>query len=304
MRIPSSVLKQAEQSHGLVCLSDLDRADVSRDTEKRLVRAGLLVPVHEAVYRVAGAPESWKQRELAACLATGGVASHRAALPLWDIDLDIDVPVELSVTRPHAPRPDGAVVHRSRDLDPEMAAWRDGIPVTTPLRMLLDLGAVVNAYWVSRAVEKCVVEKLLTVKAARAELDRLARKGRRGAGVLRRVLDDWPVGEVRPDSVLEVRFARLCKRANLPKPVFQFDLIVGGRRRRLDFAYPSSRLAIEVDGFATRTDRRVFQEDRRRQNDLIAAGWRVLRFTWHDVLHRPEYVAATISSLLGKERHG
>lgn len=304
MRIPVSVLRGAEQRHGLIRLDELRQAGLSHDTAKRVVRAGLLVPLHEAVYRLAGSPSSWHQRQLAVCLASGGIASHRAALKLWGIDLPVDIPVEVTVTRPHAPRPAGAVVHRSLDLDPDTAPTRDAIPVTTPLRMLVDLGAVLDEYWVSKALSRCVVRKLVTVRAVRAELDRLAKRGRRGAGVLRRVLDDWPVDDVRPDSDLEVTFARLCRRFRLPKPEFQFQLIVGGRRRRLDFAYPALRVAIEIDGFESHADREVFQDDRWRQNDLVRAGWTVVRFTREDVLYRPDYVAATLTAVLGKERCG
>ena len=124
-------------------------------------------------------------------MAVDAIASHRAALRLWEIDIGIEVPVEITVTRPRVPRPRDVVLHRSLDLDPLTAAIRNGIPVTTPLRMLVDLGAVVNRYWVARALGKCVVSRLVTVKAARAELDRLAKRGRRGSGVLRKVLDDW-----------------------------------------------------------------------------------------------------------------
>jgi len=174
--------------------------------------------------------------------------------------------------------------------------------VTNPLRMIVDVGAVIDAYWVARALERCVVARLVTAAGVRAEVDRLAASGRRGVGVVRRVLDDWPVGDVPPDSVLEVAFARLCRRLALPTPVFQHELIVGGRRRRLDFAYPALRIAVEVDGFAGRTDRRVLQEDRHRQNDLVQAGWRVIRFTWQDVLYRPDYVASCLAAVLGVER--
>ena len=49
--------------------------------------AGLLVPVHQGVYRLAGSPRSWNQDVLAACMAAGptAVASHRAAAWLWGL---------------------------------------------------------------------------------------------------------------------------------------------------------------------------------------------------------------------------
>jgi very-short-patch-repair endonuclease len=56
---------------------------------------------------------------------------------------------------------------------------------------------------------------------------------------------------------------------------------------------------IEFDGFAAHGGRAAFVADRRRQNQLIVAGYRVLRVTWDDLVHRPDSVVAQIRSLLG-----
>ncbi len=44
----------------------------------------------------------------------------------------------------------------------------------------------------------------------------------------------------------------------------------------IDVAFPQLRLAIEVDGIAWHSDAQRFQNDRTKQNMLIAAGWTVL----------------------------
>ena len=75
-------------------------------------------------------------------------------------------------------------------------------------------------------------------------------------------------------------------------------VLIGGSRVQIDVAFPDIRLAIEVDGFAYHSGDERFQRDRSRQNLLIAAGWRVLRFTWADIEDRPEYVISSIHSLL------
>jgi very-short-patch-repair endonuclease len=66
----------------------------------------------------------------------------------------------------------------------------------------------------------------------------------------------------------------------------------------VDVAFGQVRLAIEVDGWAFHTTPARFQRDRQRQNRLVAAGWTVLRFTWHDLTDRPDYVLATVRALL------
>jgi very-short-patch-repair endonuclease len=71
----------------------------------------------------------------------------------------------------------------------------------------------------------------------------------------------------------------------------------------LDFAFPGRRIAIEVDGWAWHWDVDRFREDRRRQNMLEVAGWTVLRFTWHDLTHRPVDVIAQINDALARTTH-
>jgi len=67
---------------------------------------------------------------------------------------------------------------------------------------------------------------------------------------------------------------------------------------QLDVAFPEQRLAIEVDGWAWHVEVDRFRADRQRQNALVNAGWRVLRFTWHDLNARPEAVVSGIRAAL------
>ena len=62
--------------------------------------------------------------------------------------------------------------------------------------------------------------------------------------------------------------------------------------------FPDARLAIEIDGWAWHTDVDRFRTDRHEGNALVAAGWTVLRFTWHDLTNRPDYVLAQIKAAL------
>ena len=50
--------------------------------------------------------------------------------------------------------------------------------------------------------------------------------------------------------------------------------------RYLDLAWPELMIAIELDGRVPHSARRVFDDDRARQNALVADGWTVFRLTW------------------------
>ncbi|MDV7101314.1 DUF559 domain-containing protein [Gordonia amicalis] len=65
-----------------------------------------------------------------------------------------------------------------------------------------------------------------------------------------------------------------------------------------DLAFLSQRLIVEIDGFAYHRDAAAFQRDRERRNDLTAAGWTVLNFTWADLTERPDQFVARIRRAL------
>jgi len=256
--------------------------------------------VHAGVYRVAGAPSSWDQRLRAACLAAGAgaVASHRSAARLWGLDERGCPAIELSVCAGRYHRLDGVVVHRSSDLGPTSTTRRIGIPVTTPIRTLVDLGAVERPRCVERALDLALSRRLVTLAALHSALDLVARRGRRGAGILRSLLDERSGSDGLAESVLEARMLRLCRSQGLAEPVCQHPVLKGGRLvGRIDFAYPGDLVAIEVDGYESHASLGAFRHDRSRQNELVEMGWTVLRFTWDDVVHHPARVARAVNAV-------
>jgi hypothetical protein len=68
----------------------------------------------------------------------------------------------------------------------------------------------------------------------------------------------------------------------LPHIVPQAPVDTGTHVYRVDYGFVGStfRLAIELDGFEFHGTRSAFTYDRLRQNDLTAAGWRILRFSY------------------------
>ncbi len=77
-------------------------------------------------------------------------------------------------------------------------------------------------------------------------------------------------------------------------------VLVPGRVAVADVLFRRHRLVIEVDGYASHGGRTAFQRDRTRQNDLVGAGYVVLRFTWADLVDRPALVARTIRAALAR----
>jgi hypothetical protein len=120
--------------------------------------------------------------------------------------------------------------------------------------------------------------------------------------VLREVLETRALGDAINDSVLEARFARLCQLWGLPAPLAQFAVLSAGRWRRIDFAYPDLKIAIEVDGFGPHSGRKAFEDDRARANELEIMGWLILRFTWNQVTKKESWVAAKVREAIALRR--
>ncbi len=82
------------------------------------------------------------------------------------------------------------------------------------------------------------------------------------------------------------------------KPRANKTVAVGDLRFEVDLAWPSRRLVAELDGRAYHGTPSAFESDRRRDQLLAAAGWRVIRATWRQVADEPESLTATIRTLL------
>jgi very-short-patch-repair endonuclease len=302
----SAVHPLAERQHGLVTRAQLRQLGLSDRQITARLRWGLLTPVHRGVLRITAVARSPEQALLAACLAAGvgAVASHRSAAALWELR-GIDWPrPELSVPNDRRPSVAGATVHRSAMLGRPDVTRHRRIPVTTPARTLLDLGAAAPEL-VEPAVEDALLRGLVTLPSLRRALERVGAHGRGGTAVLRDLVAQRARETAPTESPLEDALVALLRRHRLPEPVRQHPVAVGGGRVvRLDLAYPDARVGIEADGRRWHSGRADFQSDRERGNHLAARGWTVLRFGWDDVGRRGDRVADDVRRVLQHRRAG
>jgi len=120
--------------------------------------------------------------------------------------------------------------------------------------------------------------------------------GRRGCGQLRQLLEATRSGAV---SAAEHRMHELLRRARIRG--WEAGVVVigaSGERAVADVLFAATRVILEVDGERAHAGRVAFVQDRRRQNDLVTAGFLVLRFTWWDLTERPDAVIRQIRSAL------
>jgi len=190
---------------------------------------------------------------------------------------------------------DGLVVHR-----------RDGVPL-----MMVDRRLITPAAWT--AVEVARAQRrprgLATLDAAlrsgtcnRAELWRAAveQSRRRGIVAVRELI---PLADALAESPMESEARLAMIDGGLPIPKLQYEILDGNReRRRVDFAWPQYRIAVEYDGLDWHSEPDAMKRDRRRRAALEAVGWIVIAIVFEDVRYRPWEFVATIAEQLRRAR--
>ncbi len=266
-----------------------------------LVQKGLLERVQPRVFRSVDHPPSWEGDLLATCLSTGGVASHRSAGHLLDLD-GIRRPRHPEVTVGlDGPRRRGAIVHRSTQLTTVDATHRRGIPVTGIERTLIDLGGVVGRERVLQAVDHAIRRDLTSPEQLVDTLVAHARRGRNGSAALRIVLETTLAERQIPRSEWSRWVSDLLVRSGLPAPVLEHPVSLPFGSIHVDLAYPGSRLAIELQSHAWHRGAGPFERDARRRVGLTLAGWTVLEYTWAFFTTRPDVLASEVAGVLRLE---
>jgi hypothetical protein len=251
----------------------------------------------QGVYCDAAAPHTTYQALRAAVVATRGhgVISHTSAGWLWGLLREPPVRPDISLPRETGGgrRLQGVAFHRIHDLSVTDASLRNGIPVTNPLRTIVDLAGVVTPVRLTEAVDVALAQRLVSVPGLMAEIDRRARRGRPGVAILRRhLLERGFVGAPSP-SVLESKMLRIVARVGIEPPRVEHHA-GGSGEYRLDLAWPPILFAVEVDGYLWHFLPEHQQRDNARRNHLRDAGWSLRIYTWWDVCHEPNRVGREI----------
>lgn len=221
----------------------------------------------------------------------GSVFSHLTAARLHGLEvaptetIDVTVPADARLSARA-----GLHVHRAR-LDPTEVTRRSGLPVTSAVRTCLDLARGLPLADAVAVVDVALHLRLVLLDDVQGRLDRLV--GSRGIRQARRVVE---LAEPRSESPMESRLRVILVGGRLPRPEAQVTLRDGHRfLGRADLHYPQARLCIEYDGG---THRDTLEADDLRQNRLVSAGYRLLRYTASDVYRHPERIVAQVRTLL------
>jgi very-short-patch-repair endonuclease len=253
---------------------------------ERAVRRGEVIKVARGKYALTAVPEAGR-----AAVRLSGVASHvsAASLHTWEVAVVPD--------RPQIIVPRNRKVDRADRAGHEIR-WRDVTPgererrVTDPYRTVLDCArdlpfahalAVADSALRQRDVDQERLIELAHASPARghARAVKVAETATRLAAnpfesVLRAIVTEVVGLDLQPQVDIEDR----------------------GFRGRPDLVDRRRRLVLEADSHAFHSGKEAFERDCERYNALVLRGWTVLRFTWPQVMFRPDYVRAALVAFL------
>lgn len=267
----------------------VSRASLIQATDRRTVdaalRSGAIVRVAQGRYAL---PVHDEARARAAALngvlcLTSAAVHHGWEVRTTPVDPHVLVPKNRRVT---AERRAGTVLHRGI-LTP--ADTVDGIVTSKDLTLLQcmrrlpipDALAVVDS--ALRHGEEATLERVV---------------GRvRGAG-RQQVL--WLAQHARATAANPFESATRAIALEVPGLSLEPQVVISSPRvwARPDLVDVGRRIIVECESFEWHGDRRGFRRDCRRYTLLVADGWWVVRFTWEDVMFRPDWVRRVLSDLV------
>ena len=271
-------------------LDELRACGLSRNAVATRVRNGWLHPLYRGVYAVGHNAVSVHARFVARVksVGRGAVLSHFAAAAHWEfVDWD-SRPPEVTVVSTGFRSREGIRVHCSSTLERRDVMRHEGIPITAPARTLVDLAAVVNGKVLRAAVRRALGLRRTGMRQLIGAARRLG--PRRGSARLNHVL----AAAAPTRSELEDVLLDLILDAGLPRPEVNRPLLLRGRRVIPDLRWPDENVVVEADGTAWHGNPIARNDDAERQELLEAAGDRVVRVTWAEVVGRPALTIARI----------
>lgn len=289
----------ADQQDGIVTAAQCLAAGMSESEISRRVRGGAWLRMFRGVYFVDGDSlvVPTRARIRSGLLAAGPTATavltsaaHLHGLP----DLPIDPAVQVSVPGDQNRWDQPGLLVRQLVIPDRDCALVDGMRTTTPVRTVADLVLRLRRVEAVALIDGAL--RLGIISSADLPLAAALLRGRRGAIRGRRFLRE---ADGRSASPLETRVRLICVDGGLPPEELQYAvrddhgqvLAIG------DLAWPSRRVIVEADGGLVHGTATALYHDRRRQNELAARGWIVVRFTWAD-LSRPGYIVQAVRRAL------
>ena len=256
------------------------------------LRTGRLHVVFRGVYSFGCGELPAFGRELAGLkvCGEGSFVSHRSAAFVWGLIEQEPVEVEVSVAGSGSRSRDGLRVHRVRGVDSREVRRHEGLWVSSPARVCLEVAAT-SPSAVPDLIDAGLANRRLTRRDLQAVVSR--HRGHRGVARLALILGDESAMTI-TRSRAERAMLKLIRDGRLPAP--EVNVRLG--RYRPDFMWREHKLIVELDSYGFHAGPGGFQNDREKDLFYRDAGFDVLRFTRAHVIYEPALVLVRLTQAL------
>jgi hypothetical protein len=256
--------------------------------------------LHPGVYAIGGTPRCRALDLWAAVLAAGrnAVVTHESGALLHGAERLPLEPITLTNAHGRHHRLQGVFVHQIDDLRSRHTCWVGGLRVSSPARVVVELGATQRTPVVGRVTDDLLRMRKTTMAEIAAVFGEIARPGKPGMACIAEVLDERSDGYVPPHSELERLLFDVLDAGGLPPPVRQIPLPGRGRIRGIaDAGYLDAKILMEADGRRWHDRVGAARLDRERDAQAARAGWLTLRFVFEQLVDAPAEVCTTVEDV-------
>ncbi|CAN5547821.1 hypothetical protein BH10ACT6_BH10ACT6_14760 [soil metagenome] len=272
---------------GAVATHELHAAGFSKHQIGLEVRGGRLVRVRQGWYVSPGI-----HPDLVRAVRVGGRLTCGPALDLHGVWVATDGRLHVAVDRNDCQlRAPSSARRRLRETDATVVHWRDG-PVTS--RLIVDPVAALEDLCRCASPEMVAASADSVLHRDPSQRGQISEMANRVPGAFRRaLLSADGVCESGTETLFWIRMRGHHPRRQVWIPgVGRVDFLIG------------ERLVVEIDGEQYHSDSRAFEADRRRDALLSAMGYRVLRFSFRQVMKRWPEVEAAVRAAIARGDHG
>jgi hypothetical protein len=288
----------AQKQHGLLTRAQALARGLSDGDIRGRLNTAIWLRVYAGVYRVAGSRVTHEQAVLAASLAAGGraLASHGTAAELHGLPGG-DGQIHITVVGRRILVP-AVKVHVVTGLQGPDCAVKNGIPVTTVARTIIDLAQILSVVRLEEVLDHALAARLVSLNVLQQRLEKTGTRGRRGAGVLAVLVGVRLDGSPRPRQRGERLFAQIVAEYGLPTPEREVEFLLSdGRTVFVDWVF-SRVVGVEIDSYTHHSSLTDWSADHSRNNLLRAKGLTLLNITYPMLKYDRAGVAATVDEAL------
>jgi hypothetical protein len=294
----------AAQQHGVVSRKQAFELGVSPGQWNWLLQTEEWKRMYAGVARHTAARQSVPQTLMAGQLAVGGVVSHRSAGQLWGLP-GLGDHFEITVAQRRRVALDGFTIHRAQHLGPGEISTRQGIPVTSLPRTVVDV-ALLDLGAAPALVDHVLARRTVALDLLIATLEALGIRGRLNASALRQLLEVRLGRSRHVDSWLQAALEQIAwdgyHAGLLPEPVPECPIPVGnGRFRYADVGYPPYTVGFEAASYQYHGNIEDFARDQERNLEATVVGWVLVPVT-KEIVCRPAFLTAQMARIL--RHHG